>query len=209
MAWTYTTLKQAIQDYIEVEDEDTLTDNLDVIILQAEDRILKNVQIPDFRKNASATMTEDSEYLSTPVDFLSSYSLSVDTSSGTEFLLFKEVNYLRAVYPDSTEAGVPRFYAIWDEDYFIIAPTPDGAYEAELHYFYRPESITTATSGTSWVGTNAESTLLSACLLEAYIFLKGEADMIQTYEARYKEALNELKFVGEWRDKADQFRTNQ
>jgi hypothetical protein len=207
MAWTETTLKEAIQSYVEVEDEDNLVANLDTIIKQAEDRILKNVQIPDFRKSVTGTVTVGDQYLSIPSDFLSPYSISID-NGGYEFLLFKEVNYIRQVYPSPSDRGTPRFYSIWDDNFFLLGPTPDIVYNMELHYFYRPPSIVDSVDGTSWIGTNAESTLLAACLLESYIFLKGDADLLATYAERYKESLQELKFLGEWRNKADQFRSS-
>jgi hypothetical protein len=203
MAWTYTTLKQAIQDYMET-DEDTLVTNIPVIVQQAEDRILKNVQLPDFRKNSTGTMTSSHQYVGIPTDFLSPYSLAVN-NSGYEYLLFKDVSFIREAYPVAATEGTPKHYAIFTDTFFIVGPTPDSNYAIELHYFYRPETIVTA--GSSWLGTHAESTLLAACLLEAYIFEKGDADLLQAYEARYKEALQELKILGEGRNTTDQYRS--
>ena len=205
MAWTDVTLKAAIQSYVEVEDEDSLTTNLNIIITQAEGRILKNIQIPDFRKNATGSMTTGDQYLAIPTDFLSPYSLAI-TTGGHDFLLFKEVSMIRELYPDPTSTGAPKYYSTWNDDFFIVGPTPDANYAVELHYFHRPESITTAS--TSWIGTHAESTLLAACLLEAYIFLKGDPDLMGIYTERYKKALVELKGLGEWRNKTDQYRSD-
>jgi hypothetical protein len=202
MAWTYTTLKTAIQDYLE-NDETTFVANLPVIVQQAEDRILKNVQLPDFRRNVTGSLTSGSQYLGSPTDFLAPYSLALN-NSGLEFLIFKDVNFIREVYPVVSTTGVPRYYSIWDDDFFIVGPTPNASFAVELHYFYRPTSIVTAS--TSWLGDHAESTLLAACLLESYIFLKGDADMMQIYEARYKEALGELKLLAEGRNKTDEYR---
>jgi hypothetical protein len=202
MAWTDTTLKTALQEYLQT-DEATFVSNLNVIITQAEDRILKNVQLPDFRKNVTGTMTASNQYLGTPTDFLAPYSLAID-NSGYEYLVFKDVNFIREAYPDASVTGAPKYYGIWDDDFFILGPTPGTGYTTELHYFYKPESITTAT--TSWLGDHAESTLLAACLLEGYIFLKGDPDLMQVYESRYKESLSELKLLGEGRNTTDQYR---
>jgi len=204
-AFTFTTLKQTIQDYLE-SDETTLVADLPIMIRQAEDRILTNAQMPNFRKNSALAMTSSSEYLTIPSDFLTSYSLSID-NTGYEFLLFKEVNFIREAYPLSTVEAAPRYYAIYDDTQFIVAPTPDANYAVELHYFYRPESITEAASGTSWLGTNAEATLLYACLLEVYIFQKGDGDMMAKYEERYESALAKLKLLGEGFNKTDAYRS--
>lgn len=202
MAWTYTTLKQAMQDYLET-DETTFVDNIDIIIQQAEDRILKKVQLPDFRKNVTGSTTTGDPYLSIPADFLSPYSLSVD-NSGQEFLQFKDVNFIREVYPTSSGTGTPKYYAIFEDTFFLLGPTPDDDYAAELHYFYKPDSIVTAS--TSWLGTHAESALLWACLYEAYVFLKGDQDLLQVYKDRMDDALNDLKILGEGRSKTDSYR---
>jgi len=158
MAWTFTTLKSAIQDYLETT-ETTFVSNLTVIIKQAEDRILKSAQLPDFRKNSLGTTSDGNKYLSCPSDFLAPYSLAIN-NSGYEFLLFKDVNFIREAYPVSTTEGVPKCYALFDDANFILGPTPNANFDAELHYFHKPESITASSSGTSWLGTNAESALL-------------------------------------------------
>jgi len=202
MAWTYTTLKTAIQDYLET-DEATLVANMPVIVKQAEDRILKSVQLPDFRRNVTGSMTGDDQYLAAPTDYLSAYSMAID-NSGHEFLLFKDVNYIRQVYPSVSTTGVPRYYALFDESYFLIGPTPDQSYAVELHYFHKPESIVTAS--TSWLGDNAESTLLYGCLVEAGTFQYGDADMMQMYAARYEDALAKLRLLGEGRSAVDSYR---
>ena len=160
MAFTYTTLKQTIQDYLETT-ETTFVSNLPNIITQAEERILKEVQLPDFRKNVTGSLSSDNEYLSTPTDYLAIYSLAVD-NSGYEYLLNKDVNFIREAYPVSTVTGVPKYYSLFNESTIIVAPTPSSSFDVELHYFYRPESITVAASGTSWLGDNAENALLYA-----------------------------------------------
>jgi hypothetical protein len=205
MAWTFTTLKNALQDYLETT-ETTFVNNLPTIILQAEDRILKSVQLPDFKKNSTGSTTSSNKYLTCPSDFLAPYSLAVD-NSGYEFLMFKDVNFIREAYPSSSTTGIPKYYALFDAENFILAPTPNANLTAELHYFYKPESITSASSGTSWLGDNAESTLLYGCLVEAYTFLKGEPDLMQLYAARYEDALGKLKALGEGYDTTDSYRS--
>ena len=205
MAWTFTTLKNAIQDYLETT-ETTFVNNLSIIITQAEDRILNSVQLPDFRKNVTGTTTDGTPYLTMPSDFLAPYSLAVD-NSGYEYLLFKDVNFIREAYPAATTEGGPKYYAVFDENTFILGPTPSSNLTAELHYFYKPESITASSDGTSWLGTNAESALLYGSLVEAYTFLKGDADMLNIYMTRYNEALADLKNIGEGYDTTDSYRS--
>ena len=210
MAWTFTTLKTAIQDYLETT-ETTFVTNLPNFITQAENRILKNVQLPDFRKNSTGSLTQGNQYLTMPSDFLAPYSMAID-NSGYEYLMFKDVNFIRQAYPVASTTGVPKYYAIFDDTHFLIGPTP--AYQpgttnftVEIHYFHEPTSITTSADGTSWLGTNAESALLYGCLVEAYTFLKGDPDLIQLYAARYEEALAQLKMLGEGYDTTDNYRS--
>jgi len=205
MAFTFTTLKQAIQDYVE-SNETSFVNNLSLIITQAEDKILKNAQLPAFRKNVTGTLSIGDQYLAAPTDFLSPYSLALD-NSGYDYLLFKDVNFIRQVYPSSGTQATPKAYAIFDDDFFIVGPTPDQAYAVELHYFYKPESITTASSGTSWLGDNAESTLLYGCLVEAYTYLKGDQDLMQLYIQKYNEALVRLEELGEGYSTTDSYRS--
>lgn len=205
MAWTFTTLKQAIQDYTQ-NSETTFVNNLPIIIKQAEDRILKSVQLPDFRKNSTGTTTSGNKYLSMPDDFLAPYSLAVD-NSGYEYLLFKDVNLIREAYPAASTQAVPKYYAIFTDSSFLLGPTPNSNYSVELHYFYKPESITAASSGASWLGTNAESTLLYGCLYEAYTFMKGDPDMLQLYAGRYEDALAKLNALGEGYSTTDSYRS--
>ena len=205
MAWTFTTLKEAIKDYTQ-NSETTFVNNLSVIIKQAEDRILKSVQLPDFRKNSTGTTTSGNKYLSMPDDFLAPYSLAVD-NSGYEYLLFKDVNLIREAYPAASTQAVPKYYAIFTDSSFLLGPTPNSNYSVELHYFYKPESITAASSGTSWLGTNAESSLLYGCLYVAYTFMKGDADMLQLYAGRYEDALAKLNALGEGYSTTDSYRS--
>ena len=205
MAFTFTTLKQAIQDYTE-SSETSFVNNLTTIITQAEDRILKRCQLPDFRQNVTATMTSGNQYLAMPTDFLTPYSLAID-NSGYDYLLFKDINFIRQAYPSASTSGVPKCYGLFSDTYFLIGPTPNSNYAAELHYFHKPESITAASSGTSWLGTNAESTLLYGCILEAYTYLKGDADLMQLYAQRYEEAIAKLEELGEGYNTTDSYRS--
>tara|TARA_A100000172_G_C3029270_1_gene106029 strand:+ start:122 stop:760 length:639 start_codon:yes stop_codon:yes gene_type:complete len=205
MAFTFTTLKQAIQDYLETN-ETTFVTNLPTIITQAEERILKSVQLPNFRKNVTGTTTQSNNYLETPTDFLAPYSLAVD-NSGYEYLMFKDVNFIRQAYPVASTTGIPKHYAIFDDTTFILGPTPNAALTVELHYFYEPQSITVSSDGASWLGSNAENALLYGCLIEAYTFLKGEPDLLQLYQARYDSAMQELIALGEGYSTTDSYRS--
>ena len=205
MAFTYTTLKQTIQDYLETT-ESTFVANLPTIVAQAEERILKEVQLPDFRKNVTGSLTANNQYLSAPTDYLGIYSIAVD-NSGYEYLLNKDVNFIREAYPLSTVTGVPKYYGVFDERTLIVAPTPNASFAVELHYFYRPESITVSSSGTSWLGDNAENALLYGCLVESYTFLKGDAELLQLYMAQYAEAIGRLKTLGEGYGTTDSYRS--
>ena len=205
MAFTFTTLKTAIQDYLETT-ETTFVTNLPLIITQAEERILRTVQLPDFRKNVTGTMSQGNPYLTMPSDFLASYSLAID-NSGYEYLVFKDVNFMREAYPVEATENVPKYYSIFDEDTFILGPTPNANFATELHYLYEPESITASGDGTSWLGTNAENALLYGCLVEGYTFLKGDGDLLQWYQAKYDDSVMRLKSLGEGYDTTDNFRS--
>ena len=205
MAFTYTTLKQTIQDYLETT-ETTFVSNLPNIITQAEERILKEIQLPDFRKNVTGSLSADNEYLSTPTDYLAIYSLAVD-NSGYEYLLNKDVNFIRESFPDPTATGVPTHYAIFDDTSFILGPTPNSNYAMELHYFYYPQSIVDA--GTSYLGDDFDSVLLYGSLMEAATFMKAEADVIGEYQKRYDEALGLIKMLGDAKNRQDMYRTPQ
>ena len=205
MAFTFTTLKTAIQDYTQ-NTETTFTDQLSRFILNAEERILKECQMDDFRKSSQGSATSGNQYLSKPTDFLSQNSLSVINSSSKEFLLYKQVTMLQDYTPDPTTTGTPLYYADWDDETFLLAPTPDSNFTMELHYFYRPTSITTSGDGTSWLGTNAELCLLYGSLCEAYVFMKGEPDLLKQYTERFLESIQWLKNLGEGKLTRDQYR---
>ena len=205
MAYTFTTLKTAIEDYTQ-NTESTFVGQLSRFILNAEERILKECQLDVFRKSSQGSASSGNQYLSKPTDFLSQNSLSVINSSSKEFLLYKQVTALQDYTPNPTTTGTPKYYADWDSDTFLLAPTPDSNYTMELHYFFRPTSITTSSDGTSWLGTNAELALLYGSLVEAYTFMKGEDDILQVYNGRFQEALQWLKNLGEGLQNRDQYR---
>ena len=205
MAYTFTTLKTAIQDYTQ-NTETTFVNQLPRFIINAEERILKECQLDVFRKSSQGTASTGNSYLQKPADFLSQNSLSVINSSSKEFLLYKQATMLQDYTPNPATTGVPKYYADWDESTFLLAPTPNANFTMELHYFYRPDSITTVASGTTWLGDNAELALLYGSLLEAYTFMKGEADVLQIYNGRFQESLQWLKNLGEGLQTRDQYR---
>jgi len=210
MSFTYAQLKQAIQDYTE-NDETSFVTNLPIFIRAAEERIFKNVQLSLFRKNSAASTTSGNQYLAAPGDFLAPFSLSyTDTAGDKNFLLFKDVNYLQDFNTDPTDTGEPRFYAQFDVDYFLLAPTPDDDYAVELHYYYRPASLTSqAESGTTWLSENAPMAMLYGSLIDAYTYMKGEADLIGNYTQRFTESVSSLKQLGEAKETTDQYRSGQ
>lgn len=206
MSFTYDQLKTAIQDYTE-NTETTFVNNLDIFIKNAEERILKIAQLEVFRKNQSGNLTASNQYLALPSDYLAPFSLSLTNGSDKEFVLFKDVNFVQSFNPDGA-TGVPRYYAQFDIDNFILGPTPDSNYAVELHYFYRPLSLTQkAGNETTWLSTNASVALLYGSLIEAYTFMKGEGDLIQNYTQRFTEALSRVKNFGESQEVTDAYRT--
>ena len=205
MSFTFDQLKTAIQDYTE-NDETTFVSNLNVFIKNTEERILKLVDLDFFRKNVSGSTSNANQYLAMPADYLASFSLSITNGNNKEFLLLKDVNFIQEYNPNSSTTGTPKYYAPFDASNFILAPTPDANYASELHYFYRPQSITATGDGTSWLGTNAPDTLLYGCLVEAYTFMKGEADLLQLYQGRFNEAISRLKNYGEGVENSDAYR---
>lgn len=216
MAYTYAELQQAIQDFTE-NDETGFVSNLPVFIRAAEDRILVNVDLENFRKNATSTLTPNNEYLSTPSDFLSPFSLFISSAGYEGFLVEKDVNFMREAYPDRTAAGLPKYYGFFDatataaagqvQANFILGPTPDQAYNVELHYYYRPASLTAgANNEYTWLSKNAPNALLYGSLIEAYIYMKGEQDVIAMYDGRFQESLSRLKDLAEARENDDAYR---
>ena len=205
MSFTLATLKTAVKDYCETS-ESTFDTQLTTFIQEAEERILKNVELPDFRKNVTGTSTASSTYLSTPSDFLSPYSLAVISSSVYNYLLFKHVSFVRDYTPNPATTGLPKYYAVFDENTFILAPTPDSNYTFELHYKHRPASLTAgADSGTTWLSTNAPDALLYGTLVEAATFLKVPEEVAQ-YEQMFVSATAALKRLGEGYGARDEFR---
>lgn len=212
----YAQLVEAIKGYTENDFPDTAgsggltsTEQINIFIVNAEERVFNSVQLLDLRKNVTGNVTTGNKYLSVPSDWLANFSLAViDPVTGEyEYLLNKDVSYIRAAYPSPTDLGKPLYYAFFDVNSYILGPTPDANYEMELHYFYYPQSIVEA--GTSWLGDNFESVLLYGSLLEAYTFMKGEADVIGEYQKRYDDALAMLKQLGEGKNRQDMYRTPQ
>ena len=206
MSFTLTTLTSSIQEWTE-NDEATFVAEIPFFIRNAEERIFKVVDLDYFRKNVTGTMTSGNKFLQKPTDYLASFSLSyVNSSSQNVFLLQKDVNFIQEFTPNPTTTGSPRFYSSFDIDNFILAPTPDTNYSVELHYYYRPASLTTDDSGSTWISTNAPDALLYGSLIEAYTFMKGESDLIQLYTARFTEAMTRLKVYGEAQENTDAYR---
>ena len=185
----------------------TSKEQIDTFIEQAEQRIFNSVQFPNFRKNQTGTLSPSNQYLEAPPGFLASYSLAVITNDSYEYLLNKDVNYIRAAYPNPTVEGIPKYYAQFDDNTFILGPTPDVAYTVEMHYFFYPESIVTA--GTTWLGDNFDSALLYGALVEAYTYMKGEADIVAAYNKRYEEAMILAKRLGDGMNRRDAYRSGQ
>ena len=194
----------------------SVTTQINTFIEQAERRIYNSVQIPSLRKNVTGNCTASNKYLACPNDYLSTFSLAViDTVTGEyEYLLNKDVNFIRQAYPSPTAVGKPRYYALFgsrlndpNELTFILGPTPDLNYGAELHYFYYPESI--VTSGTSWLGDNYSPVLLYGALVEAYTYMKGETDMLLAYNTKYNEAMQQLNRLGTGLERGDAYRDGQ
>ena len=206
MSFTYAQLKQAIQDYTQ-NTETTFVNNLPLFIRTAEERILKNVQLSLFRKNVTANATASNKYLACPSDFLAPFSLSYEVTGSKTFIDFKDVSFLQTYTPNATTTGEPRYYAQFDVDNFILAPTPASNYVMELHYFYRPASLTAGPeNGTTWLSENAELTMLYGALVEAYIFMKGEQDVMAMYNERFQESIIGIKMLGEAKETTDQYR---
>lgn len=204
----YAQLTQLIQEYCETT-EQTFVANIPTFVQLAEERIYNSVQIPAIRKNVTGTVTINFQYLSIPTDWLSTYSLAaIDPDTGDyEYLLNKDVNYIRAAYPGPTATGLPKYYAVWNDTSFILGPTPNKTYSMELHYYYYPPSI--VNTGTSWLGTNYENVLLYGSIREGYTYLKGEAEVMAYYEQKYQEAIAQLKRLGDGLDRQDAYRSGQ
>ena len=219
---TYTELVAAIEAYTQNYEQE-FVDNIPVFVEQAEQRIYNTVQFPSLRKNVTGVTSTNNKYLSAPNDFLAVYSLAVIDGTGAyEFLLNKDVNFIRQAYPNPTATGLPKYYALFgpttsndpspvitDELSFILGPTPDSVYNVELHYYYYPESITTTDDGRTWLGDNFDPVLLYGSLVEAVTFMKGEADMVALYETKYKEALAMAKRLGDGMERQDAYRSGQ
>jgi hypothetical protein len=200
----YATLVALLQDYTQNSSTEFVAAIPDIVKL-AEDRIYQSVQIPALKRNATSNFVQGNKYLAAPTDFLSVYSMAAKSASGVySYLLEKEVGYINEAFPNPAATGVPRYYALFNDATFVVAPTPNAFFEVELHYFYEPPSI--VDTGTSWLGDNTESVLFYGALCEAYTYMKGDADLVTLYRQRYDEALARLKNLGEGMDKRDNFR---
>lgn len=204
----YATLTTLIQQYCE-STETSFVANIPTFVQLAEERVYNSVQIPAIRRNQIGTLTIGNKYLTMPSDWLATFSLAVidPVTNAQEFLLDKDVNFIRQSYPDPDDQAKPKYYAIFDDNTFILGPTPDLAYQVEMHYYYYPQSIVTA--GTTWLGDNYETVLLYGSLREAYTYLKGEADMMQYYEQKYQESLQQLARLGDGLNRRDSYRSGQ
>ena len=213
----YTALSDALVAYT----ENTSTEfaaQIPLFVTQAEQRIYNTVQFPSLRKNVTGTTTQNNKYLQCPSDFLAVYSMAaVDGTGAYEYLLNKDVNFIRQSYPNpNDDKGLPRYYAIFgprsdneDELSFILGPTPDAAYTIELHYYFYPESITVAANGRTWLGDNFDTVLFYGSLVEAYTYMKGEGDMLTLYNQKYMEALQLAKRLGDGMERSDAYRSGQ
>jgi len=205
MSFTFAQLKTAIQDYTD-NSESSFVSHLSDFIKASEERIFKSVDLEIFRKNVTSAFTASDKFLTIPADYLSTFSMQITTAGSEAFLLQKDVNFLQEAYSGSTSTATPRYYAQFDEDNFIVAPTPNSNYAIELHYYYRPTSLTaSADSATTWLSDNAPFALLFGALVDAYIFMKGEPDLIQQYEKRFIDQLTRLKDYGEARENTDAY----
>ena len=206
MSFTKATLTTAIQDYTD-NSETTFVNNIPNFVKAAEEKIFKSVDLDIFRKNVTSAFTSSDAFLSVPTDYLASFSLQITTASSEDFLLQKDVNFIREYTPNSSTTGVPKYYARFDTDNFIVAPTPNSNYTLQLNYYYRPASLTAGTdSGTTWISTNAPFALLYGSLVEAYTFMKGEPDVIQNYNGLFTQYLERVKDLGEARENTDGYR---
>jgi hypothetical protein len=201
-----TNLWQLIQNYTE-STESTFVANIPTFVIQAEQRIYNSAQLPAARKNVTASCTANNKYLTLPSDWLAAFSVAIiePVTNAQTYLVNKDVSFIRAAYPDPDIGGVPAHYALFDNNTFILGPTPDQGYGVEMHYFGYPDSITTA--GTSWLGTNFETVLLYGSLREAYLYLKGEQDVTAYYEQKYQEGLALLKQLVEGKEMRDSYRS--
>ena len=205
MSFTFAQLKTAIQDYVD-NSETTFVNHLSDFIKASEERIFKSVDLEFFRKNVTSSMTSSDKFVTIPSDYLSSFSLQITTAGSESFLLQKDVNFLQEAFDGSASTGLPRYYAVFDINNFIVAPTPNSNYAIELHYYYRPASLTAgADSGTTWLSTNAPFALLYGSLVEAYTYMKGEPDIMQQYEKRFNDQLVRLKDLAEARENTDAY----
>jgi hypothetical protein len=206
MSFTLATLKSTVQDYLQV-DETTFNANLNTFIEEAESRIFKLVQLPEQRKNVTGTLTSGNRFLATPSDFFAPFSLAVISNSRYYYLDYKHPSFIKEYSPTTTTQAQPKYYSLFDDTAFELSPVPDSGYSVELHYLYKPASLTAgADSGTTILSTDHPDPLLYGTLVEAAIFLKEAPDVIQTFETRFKEGVARMKNVSEGRATRDEYR---
>lgn len=219
---TYTELTGAIQQYLMIEyvgdgAEPTFVANIDNFIRNTEIIINNSVQLPAFRKNVTGSLTAGFQYIDLPSDFLSVFSVAVIPNTIVDlvptatyqYLLNKDVNYIREVFPYPVSQGIPQYYSLFDSTALIVGPTPSSSYTVELHYYAYPQSIVDTPSGTTWVSTEFPNALLWGALVEGYIFLKGEAELIQAYQSKFDQVMTELKQLGDGKNRQDSYRVTQ
>jgi hypothetical protein len=202
MAWTYSTLVQAIKDFTEYTETSFVT-NINTFIQNCEERILYSVDLDVFRRNVSGSASSGNQFVAVPTDFRAPFAMNITSAGSKIFLLNKDVEYLQEYNPTGA-TGIPKYYSLFDVQNFILSPVPNANFSLELHYYYKPESIVTA--GTTWIGDNAEQALLYGSLFEAYTYMKGEPEILNLYNQRFAEALTRLKNYGEGRENDDAYR---
>lgn len=202
MAWTYSTLVQAIKDFTEYTETSFVT-NINTFIQNCEERILYSVDLDVFRRNVSGSASSGNQFVAVPTDFRAPFAMNITSAGSKIFLLNKDVEYLQEYNPTGA-TGIPKYYSLFDVQNFILSPVPNDNFSLELHYYYKPESIVTA--GTTWIGDNAEQALLYGSLFEAYTYMKGEPEILNLYNQRFAEALTRLKNYGEGRENVDAYR---
>lgn len=202
----YGELKALAKDYLET-DEDTFNANIAYFVSNAEEEVYRQVQLPDLKAIATNTTNSNDRYLSTPSDFLSPYTMAVLDADVYHPLINKDLSFMREAFPSTIVTGRPRYYAVYDDANFILGPTPDTEYTMELAYFYEPASLTTlGDSGTTWLSENAENAILFGTLIQGYIYLKGDQDVIAQYQEKFASAVADLKIIAEGRDRKDSYR---
>lgn len=204
---TYNELVTNIRNYTEVN-SNVFTDSvINTFITMAENRILRDIDLDVFKKESSGNMTQDNKFLAAPPDILTHRYLmiTIPTSGEQVFLDFRDTSFMKEYWPDGTDTGVPKYYAVWDQDTFYIAPTPNLNYSSEIGYIYRPAQLSNANT-TTWISLNAPEALLYACLIQAYSYTKGPSDMLGYFTQSYQQAIQGLGIEQQGRRRRDEYR---